>query len=244
MYLVQKATQVTVDDAALHRLYAYPEPAHPQPRCHVRVNMVASLDGAAARDGASAGLGGDGDKRVFGILRDLADVVLVGAGTVTAEDYGPTAPDPTDPTLPTLAIVSGSLSIDPGSEVVRVPQTTVLTCASAPEDRRRALVEAGATLVDCGTSDVELPRALAHLAARGRWRVLSEGGPGLLGRLAVADLVDELCLTIGPTVLAGGAGRIAQSDTEIDPRTMTREHILADDEGFLFTRWSRTAADR
>jgi 5-amino-6-(5-phosphoribosylamino)uracil reductase len=244
MYLVQKATQVTVDDAELRRLYAYPDPEHPDPRCHVRVNMVASLDGAATRDGASGGLGGDGDKKVFGVLRDLADVVLVGSGTVTGEDYGPIAPDPSDPTLPTLAIVSGSLSLDPDSDAVRAPQTTVLTCSSAPEDRRRRLVEAGATLVDCGTDDVELNRALAHLASRGRWRVLSEGGPGLLGRLTAADLVDELCLTIGPTMLAGSAGRIAHSDDEIDPRTMTREHVLADDEGFLFTRWSRATDAR
>lgn len=244
MYLVQKATQVTVDDAELRRLYAYPDPEHPDPRCHVRVNMVSSLDGAATRDGASAGLGGDGDKRIFGVLRDLADVVLVGSGTVTGEGYGPIDADPSDPTLPTLAIVSGSLSLDPDSEAVRAPQTTVLTCSSAPEDRRRRLVDAGATLVDCGGDNVELPRALAHLASRGRWRVLSEGGPGLLGRLAAADLVDELCLTIGPTMLAGSAGRIAHGDDEIDPRTMTRDHVLADDEGFLFTRWSRATDDR
>ncbi|MEH3156352.1 MAG: dihydrofolate reductase family protein, partial [Gordonia paraffinivorans] len=111
----------TVDDAELRRLYAYPEPEHPDPRCHVRVNMVSSLDGAATRDGASAGLGGDGDKQIFGVLRDLADVVLVGSGTVTGEDYGPIAADPSDPTLPTLAIVSGSLSLDPESEAVRAP---------------------------------------------------------------------------------------------------------------------------
>ncbi|MGZ8179807.1 pyrimidine reductase family protein [Williamsia sp. SKLECPSW1] len=244
MYLVQKATQVTVDDAELRRLYAYPEPGHPDPRCHVRVNMVTSLDGAATRDGASAGLGGDGDKQIFGVLRDLADVVLVGSGTVTGEDYGPIDPDPRDATLPTLAIVSGSLNLNADSPAVTAPQTTVLTCVSAPEDRRRRLVDAGATLVDCGTDGVDLTRALAHLASRGRWRVLSEGGPGLLGRLTAADLVDELCLTIGPSLLAGSAGRIGHSDGDIDPRTMTRDHVLADDEGFLFTRWSRAAGDR
>ncbi len=74
--------------------------------------------------------------------------------------------------------------------------------------------------------------------------VLSEGGPGLLGRLAAADLVDELCLTVGPTVLAGPAGRIAHGDDEIEPRRMVRDHVLADDEGFLFTRWSRATDDR
>ena len=55
----------------------------------VRLNMIASVDGATAVDGVSGGLGGPADRRVFGVLRSLADVVLVAAGTVRAEGYGP-----------------------------------------------------------------------------------------------------------------------------------------------------------
>ena len=73
-----------VDDAALDAHYAWPEgTAAPS----VRVNFVSSVDGAVTVDGRSGGLGTAADKAVFGLLRRLADVVLVGAGTVRAEDY-------------------------------------------------------------------------------------------------------------------------------------------------------------
>src|SRR5215470_18344899 len=75
-------------DAALAGLYAYPDPGAP-PRCWVRANMVASLDGAAAVDGRARGLSGEADEQVFAMLRALADVILVGAGTARAEHYAP-----------------------------------------------------------------------------------------------------------------------------------------------------------
>src|ERR1043165_7544267 len=70
----------------------------------VRLNMIASVDGSTAVDGLSGGLGGPADRKVFAALRSLADVVLVAAGTVRAENYGPG-------TLP-IAVVSGSLRLD------------------------------------------------------------------------------------------------------------------------------------
>src|ERR1700709_1226569 len=56
--------------------------------------MGGSIDGGLAIDGKSAGLGSDGDQRIFAILRDLADVLLVGAGTIRAEGYGGIRLDP------------------------------------------------------------------------------------------------------------------------------------------------------
>ena len=70
----------------------------------VRLNMIASVDGATAVEGRSGALGGPADRRVFAALRSLADIVLVAAGTVRAEHYGPAA-------LP-IAVVSGSLRLD------------------------------------------------------------------------------------------------------------------------------------
>src|SRR3982751_3862143 len=57
----------------------------------VRLNMISSVDGATVIDGVSGGLGGPADKSVFAVLRSLADVVLVAAGTVRAEHYGPSS---------------------------------------------------------------------------------------------------------------------------------------------------------
>ena len=55
----------------------------------VRVNFISSIDGAATRDGLSGGLGDASDRRRFELLRRVCDVVVVGAGTVRAEGYGP-----------------------------------------------------------------------------------------------------------------------------------------------------------
>ncbi len=237
MYLLDKATQLTVDTSTLTSLYSYPESSIPGRHCHVRANMVSSLDGAAAVDGVSGALGGDGDREIFMMLRDMCDVVLVGSGTVIGEDYGPVGDD--SDTRPRLAMVSRSLSIDPSHATVVAPSTVIMTCSSAPIVNRRLLVDAGATLIDCGRDAVELPRVLAALADRDRWRVLCEGGPALLGALFADDLVDELCLTFGPTIVGGDTGRITRGPDGEPTRRMRRAHVLADDEGYLFTKWVR-----
>ena len=70
----------------------------------VRLNMISSVDGATAVEGRSGGLGGPADRKVFAALRSLADVILVAAGTVRTENYGPA-------NVP-IAVVSGSLRLD------------------------------------------------------------------------------------------------------------------------------------
>ena len=75
-----------LDDFELAEAYAYPRERW------LRTNMVMSADGAGSLDGLSGGLSAAGDKRVFGILRALANVVLVGSGTAEAENYKPARP--------------------------------------------------------------------------------------------------------------------------------------------------------
>src|SRR5207248_5303600 len=82
----------------------YNERPVPSGRPGVRLNMIASVDGATTLDGVSGGLGGLGDKRVFAVLRSLADVVLVAAGTIRAEHYGPS-------TVP-IAVVTRTAHLD------------------------------------------------------------------------------------------------------------------------------------
>lgn len=74
-----------VDDAAVRELYGYPDALS---RPLVRGNAVASLDGAATTGGTSGGLGGPGDRWLFAVLREVADVIVVGAGTAREENYG------------------------------------------------------------------------------------------------------------------------------------------------------------
>ena len=108
----------------LARLYAYPARGGAD-RPWVRANMIESADGAAAVDGLSGGLGGPADREVFGLLRALAGVILVGAGTVRAEAYRPARVAPRWAALrtgrtatPPIAVLSGRLDLDPAGPLL------------------------------------------------------------------------------------------------------------------------------
>jgi riboflavin-specific deaminase-like protein len=194
------------------------------PRGWVALGMVASVDGAGSLAGRTDQLGGEADRHAFSRLRGACDAILVGAGTVRAEDYGPprgTAARREDrrrrglAPAPRLVVVTGSLSLDPGARLFADPdhRPLVATHAQAPASARAALAEV-AEVVDTGTDTVDLGVLLGELARRGLGRVLCEGGPTLNGALLTADLVDEVFLTVAPVALGGGAPRIATGDTE------------------------------
>ena len=228
---------------ALADLYAYPHPV--PPGGHVRANMVATLDGSA-RDaaGSSRGISGVADTAVLGVLRALADVVLVGARTARAEDYRPLAARPAfterraaagQRPAAVVAVVTSSGELDPGSPLwAPGAARLVLTCEAAPLARLRALAGDERVIV-AGKQSVDPVRAVAALAGRGLRRVLVEGGPTLLGALAAAGVLDELCLTWSPLVVAGEGPRIAHgAPAELRLRAT---HLL-EAGGLLLGRWT------
>ncbi len=192
----------------------------PEGRPWVLLNMVASIDGATAVDGVSGGLGGEGDRAAFRAVRAVPDVILVAAGTVRAEGYGP--PRPTDEVravrrargqteVPGLAIVTGSVDLDPTAPLFREAERPpiIVTAERADADRLAAVRAAGAEVVFAGSDTVHMDRALSELGRLGTEVVLVEGGPSLNGQLVAADLIDEVCVTIAPTMVAGEAARLA-----------------------------------
>jgi riboflavin biosynthesis pyrimidine reductase len=218
----------------------------------LRVNFVSSVDGAATIDGRSGGLGNDADHRVFDILRRLCDVVLVGAGTVRAEGYGPMVVDDDAMTArvaaglrpqPTFAIVSGTLNLDPKSTIfTKSPvRPIVVTTASAPASRRE-LLEHLADVVVCGDDTVDAAAAVDALAERGLTCIHCEGGPQLFGTLLAADVVDELCLTISPQVVGGDAVRIVNRELPA-PLGFELAGILRSNDTLLL-RYVRAAGTR
>jgi riboflavin biosynthesis pyrimidine reductase len=231
-----------LDDGALAGHYAYPD-GRTAP--WVRVNFVSSVDGAVSVEGRSGGLGSDGDRRVFGLLRELAEVVLVGAGTVRAEDYrGARRPTRGRDLPPPVAVVTGSADLDPAARLftdTRVPPI-VLTTAAAPAPRRARLAAAGADVAVL--DDLEPATLLRELGRRGLHRVLCEGGPSLFGALLGADAVDELCLTVAPLLVAGDAGRIANGPAA--PRAMSLVGALTEQDALLlrYRRSGHPDADR
>ncbi|MET9066125.1 pyrimidine reductase family protein [Streptosporangium sandarakinum] len=230
------------DDAEpdLAELYAYPGDRW------LRLNMVASADGGTWLDGASGGLSGRGDRKVFGVLRGLADVVVTGAATVRAEEYGPAKPRKSWEALragrtaaPPIAVVTASLELDLSgplfTEAGPDSRTIVVTCEAAPRDRR-AEAARHAEVIVAGRDRVDLALAVKELGGRGLGRVLCEGGAKLNAQLAAAGLIDELCLTVSPLLIGGDAARVLDG-----PASLTRlrlAHVL-EDEGFLLTRYVR-----
>lgn len=245
-----------VTDEDLVALYAYPDP--PPSSGWVRANMVSTVDGAAAGpDGLSGSVSSPADRIVFSTLRGLADVVLVGAGTVAAEGYSDPRPRPSfawmrtglgQAPVPALAVVTASgrlpeaLLERPGylARSAGAPgrwRLLVLTTASADAVllallRKRLGSEA---VVVAGTDRVEPAAAVAALVSRGMPRVLCEGGPSLLAHVAAAGALDELCLTTSP-VLAGGPASRVLGDPPVDA-ALRLVHLLEQD-GTLVARWA------
>jgi 5-amino-6-(5-phosphoribosylamino)uracil reductase len=223
--------------------YAYPEP--PPEDGWVRANMISSLDGSAVgSDGLSGPLGGAGDREVFSVLRGLADVVLVGAGTARAEAYRVPVPKPRfagrraaagQRPAPVLALVTRSGQVPPEL----ADSAFVVTCDGAGPEALRRTYGTDRVIV-AGSEDVDPVLARRELARRGLRRILLEGGPRLLGRAVAAGAVDELCLTLSATLVGGSGPRIA---TGPGARIRLRlQHLLlaevdGEPTGELMGRW-------
>ncbi len=207
----------------------------------LRGGFVLSADGVVAVDGGSRGLQSPADQEVFHVLRAGCDAVLVGAGTVRDEGYGPVRPRPAGQAWraahgrsgrPPLVIVSTSLDLP---EQVLLPDTVLVTCEAADSSRRRRLAERVAAVVVAGTHEIDLAAARTALHERGLTRLHCEGGPRLLGDLLVAGLVDELCLTHAPLLVGGGPHLLDRLLP--GPVPWETVHLLDGDDGVLLGRY-------
>jgi riboflavin biosynthesis pyrimidine reductase len=204
-------------DVTVREAYDVARP-RPTDRPWVALCMVASLDGSTVVDHRSGGLSSRADQEVLSTLRSLADVVIVGAGTVRAERYGP----PKKPGQ-RIGVVSRRGDLDPNLALF----TSGAGFLILPEDAPVVSVDS----IRAGIGRLDLVAALGQLDAD---VVQAEGGPGLNGALLDADVIDELNLTISPQ-LAGGDGPRITTRAHAASHRMRLAHVLEDD-GFLFTR--------
>ncbi|MGC9664930.1 pyrimidine reductase family protein [Planosporangium sp. 12N6] len=237
-----------LDRAALSRLYAYPAGAGDRP--WVRANFVSTLDGAVAgADGRTGSINTGADHEVFTLLRALADVIVVGAGTARVEGYRrPVAAERWRglglrrgrPDHPALVVVSRSAVLPETLYETSGESGEVLlaTCAAAGTDAiRRAARHLGADRVIVqGGPGVDVAAALDDLAGQGLTRILCEGGPRLLHDVVAADRLDELCLTVTPEMVAGTQPRILVGP---DLRAPLVPRLLIESDGTLLGRWIR-----
>jgi len=229
-------------------------PAAPPARPRLLLNMLATADGRAAVAGRSGAISGPADRALFHALRAPVDGVLVGAGTVRIERYGRIIPDPAVrelrrerglPEEPLACIVSGRLALDGEIPLLREPsaRVAVLTASAGSLPSSGAAVE----YVRAGGGELDLPAALAELAARFSVQtLLCEGGPHLARELFAAGLVDELFLSVSP-LLAGGdpaggeALRIIAGAEFEQPLGLELLDVLCSDS-YLFLRYGVSAA--
>lgn len=194
----------------------------------VFANFVSTIDGVVAIPSVAASpsvISGksEADRFMMGLLRACAGAVLVGAGTIRAEPQHRWTPEHIYPQAandfarlrrdlglkarPELEILSASSMLDDARPVLEDGALVITTGGGAEKIAGR--LPAASSLLELGAGpSIDVAEALGALRSRGHDRILSEGGPGLMGQLVRHELVDELFLTIAPTL----AGRITSED--------------------------------
>jgi riboflavin biosynthesis pyrimidine reductase len=194
----------------------------------VAMNFVATVDGRATIEGRSGPIGSHIDTEMLVGLRTRFEAVMIGAGTMRAERYGPMKP--------LVVLVSGRLDLpwDAPLFTDEAGEAVVFTASEAEPPETAATVE-----IVRHEGAVNLREALRHLRQeRGIAALLSEGGPHLFAQMQSDGLVDDLFLTIAPKLSGGEAPRIIEG-----PLPAVDELELAwllEEGGELFARYRRT----
>jgi riboflavin biosynthesis pyrimidine reductase len=232
---------VVVDPVELQNAYLRGHDGRPW----LVANFVATVDGATVVEGGSTAINDPDDKAMFAALRSVPDFIVVGAGTVRAENYRPVTLDEgrrsarvsagLEP-APHLVIMSRSLDLDPAARVFGDPEhrVTIMTDGGAPADRFAALSEVADVVRLRDTHVTEIIHYLRMARV-----VLCEGGPSLMGQFVAAGLIDELALTVAPLLVGGESPRLAHGPST-SRQEMSLDRVLYGDRS-LFLRYLRTS---
>ncbi|HEY5785195.1 MAG TPA: dihydrofolate reductase family protein [Microlunatus sp.] len=240
------AGELTRDNLAA--LYRWPGSAGVP---YVRSNFVSTLDGSVqGLDGRSGSINTASDHEVFALHRGLADVILVGAGTVRGEGYRAVDLEPWQASLraaedlapfPTLVVITGSLRLDPSfADPAYEHGPVIVVTTSAHDDAAvRPFRERGAEVLRSPGASIELAWMLGELATAGLTRVLCEGGPSLHRDLIADGLLDQLSLTLAPSAV-GGVGHRSTAGAALSERAdFELAFVLLGDDQTLFTSYGR-----
>jgi len=217
---------------------------------HVHVNAAESVDGKlSTREREQVAVSGAADFDRMDELRASSDAVLVGVGTVLADDPSLTVKDAERrerrvrndrPANPARVVADSRARTPPDAEILDDSATTyVLVSEAAERGAVEALKSAGATVVVAGTDQVDLTTAFVRLEATGVERLMVEGGGELIFSLFEAGLVDRLTVFVGSVVIGGrDAPTLADgegfSDSEAFPE-LTLTDVERTDDGVLLS---------
>lgn len=225
---------------------------------HVFVNVAVSADGKlSTRRREQVRISGPDDFARVDRLRADADAVLVGIGTVLADDPHLVVDDPSlrteredrgEPPTPARVVVDSRGRTPTDARILDDAATTYVVVADAATgERRRALDAAGAEVVVAGDERVALDAALPELESRGIGSLMIEGGGEIIHSLFAAGLVDELSVYVGSLVIGGReAPTLADGEGFVDSvPTLTLESVRRLDDGVLLEyavgEWTDTA---
>lgn len=206
-------------------------PASAADGCFVLARIAQSLDGRiAAASGESRWISGKADLEHTHRLRALSDAIVVGAGTIRADDPQLTTREVTGPS-PVRVILDPARRLGDHYRVFRDGPATLLACAAgAPGPERLGEAEIMPIAMDGGW--IDLPALLLTLAGRGLHRIFVEGGGMTVSRFLVAGVVDRLHVTIAPLLMGGGIPAFAFPRADLLTDGMRFEwsvHRLGDD---------------
>ncbi|SFS96240.1 2,5-diamino-6-(ribosylamino)-4(3H)-pyrimidinone 5'-phosphate reductase [Halostagnicola kamekurae] len=216
---------------------------------NVVVNAAMSADGKlSSRRREQVTISGSEDFERVDRLRADSDAVVVGIGTVLADDPRLTVKDRDrrerrlengEPANPARVVVDSNARTPPDARIVDEQAETYL-CVSenAPVERRMNLSDR-ATLVTAGEKRVDLLRAFAMLQQNGLERLMVEGGGELIFSLLENGLVDELTVFVGPQIIGGrDAPTLADGDGFVENfPELSLEELEKVDDGVLL-RWT------
>jgi riboflavin-specific deaminase-like protein len=214
-------------------------------RPFVAMNFAATVDGRATIGGVSGPIGSDADTAMLAGLRTRFDAVMIGAGTMRAERYGPPVPSPEKrerresiglPPDPLMVIVSGGLDLPWDASLFTEEGSRVLVFTASEQEEPPEVAASLQVVRHRGA--VDLAAALRHLRDECEVRaLLCEGGPRLHAEMQAAGLVDELFLTIAPKLGGGAAPRILEGELPgVAPLELA---WLLEQDGELFARYRR-----
>jgi riboflavin biosynthesis pyrimidine reductase len=223
-------TPVDFDDRdALLELY------RPSRREWLRLNLIATVTGGASgSDGTSETLTNPVDRRILGVIRELADIVLIGAQSLRAELY-------VQPRRARLAIVTASGEL--GGHRIEAPdgENPLVLCPASASDRVRASLPI-AQIIELPTQPdgtIAAATMVDALRSQGFASIICEGGPSLAAQMLDAGLVDEFCLSTSP--LVGGLPLPVTGSRAISQHPADLTLLLRDETSGLYARWAIAA---
>ena len=194
----------------------------------VVVNAAMSADGKlSTRERRQVDISGPADFERVDELRAESDAVMVGVGTVVADDPSLTVDgeerrerrrEAGRTEQPARVVADSRIRTPPDAAVLDdAAESYLLVSETAPTDFVQQMEEEGATVITAGENRVDLPAALEQLESHGVDQLLVEGGGEIIYSLFESDLVDRLSVFVGPVVIGGrDAPTLADGDGFVD----------------------------